>query len=38
VETGYDAMAGEIPPAADESGLGIHPDADDGTRSESDAI
>jgi small subunit ribosomal protein S2 len=27
VDTGQDAMAGDIPPAADESRLGVHPDA-----------
>ena len=27
--TGQFAMAGEIPPAADEAGLGVHPDAND---------
>jgi len=27
VETGNDAFAGEIPPAADESRIGVHPDA-----------
>lgn len=27
VETGQDAMAGDVPPAADESRLGVHPDA-----------
>lgn len=27
VETGQDALAGELPPAADESRLGVHPDA-----------
>jgi small subunit ribosomal protein S2 len=27
VQTGADAMAGQIPPAADESRLGVHPDA-----------
>jgi small subunit ribosomal protein S2 len=29
VETGQDALAGQVPPAADESRLGIHPDAAD---------
>ena len=27
VETGADALAGDVPPAADESRLGVHPDA-----------
>jgi len=29
VETGQDALAGQVPPAADESRLGVHPDAAD---------